>query len=106
MKRGITPALLLVSVAICLTNFSAQDHHHDQGEQPAEPPPRIFLDKSPRIVWYQLNRLTNQWLLMVERTTDDDKYAPVYAAILTRAGMARQDGCGAVGGDGGRPPRR
>jgi len=37
-----------------------------------------------------LKRLDNQRLLMVERKTDDSKYAPVYAAILTRAGMSRQ----------------
>jgi putative heme-binding domain-containing protein len=52
--------------------------------------PRVFLDKSPRIVWYQLNRLTNQQLLMVERKTGDAKYAPVYTAILIRPGMSMQ----------------
>lgn len=51
-------------------------------------PPKIFLDKSPRIVAYQLKRLDNSRLLMVERTIDDVKYAPVYKAILTRAGMS------------------
>jgi putative heme-binding domain-containing protein len=53
-------------------------------------PPTVFLDKSPRIVWYQLNRLSNERLLLVERDTSDPKYRPVYEAILTRAGMSRQ----------------
>lgn len=53
-------------------------------------PPKVYLDKSPRIVAYQLKRLDNQRLLMVERKTDDPKYLPVFNAILTRAGMSPQ----------------
>jgi len=53
-------------------------------------PPKIFLDKSPRVVAYQLNRLDNQRLLMVERRTDDKKFIPVYSAILIRVGMSPQ----------------
>ena len=52
--------------------------------------PKIFLDKSPRIVEYQLKRLDNQRLLLVERKSDDAKYIPVYSAILTRVGMSPQ----------------
>lgn len=53
--------------------------------------PRVFLDKNPRIVAYQLNRLSNEQLLLVERATDHAKYKPVFAAILNRAGMSRKD---------------
>ena len=49
--------------------------------------PRIFLDKSERIINYQLNRLNNERLLMVIRKMDDKKYVPVWRAILTRGGM-------------------
>ena len=52
--------------------------------------PKVFLDKSPRIVAYQLKRLNNERLLLVERKTIDAKYAPVFEAILTRAGMSPQ----------------
>ncbi len=52
--------------------------------------PKIFLDKSPRIVAYQLGRLNNEKLLLVERSTDHPKYAPVYQAILERGGMSQQ----------------
>lgn len=52
--------------------------------------PKIFLDKSPRIVEYQLSRLDNEQLLLVERSPDDPKFIPVYTAILTRAGMSPQ----------------
>ena len=52
--------------------------------------PKIFLDKSERIVSFQLARLSNERLLMVARKTDDKKYAPVWSAILVRAGMDSQ----------------
>ena len=64
-----------------------------QQQSPAEEVkrPRVFLDKNPRIVAYQLNRLSNEQLLLVERSTDHEKYKPVFAAILSRAGMSRKD---------------
>jgi azurin len=49
--------------------------------------PRILLDQSPRAVEYQLNRLTNDELVRVERRTDDPKYRPIYVALLTRKGL-------------------
>lgn len=52
--------------------------------------PKVFLDKSPRIVEYQLKRLDNQRLLMVDRQPSDAKYIPVYSAILGRPGMSPQ----------------
>jgi len=70
--------------------------NHEHGGDAATPsvrkvePPKVFLDKSPRIVAYQLKRLDNERLLMVERKTDDAKYIPVYQAILARVGMSPQ----------------
>jgi len=52
--------------------------------------PKIFLDKSAKIVRWQLNRLTDDDLLMVPRKTDHKKYAPVWSAILSRSGMESQ----------------
>ncbi len=92
MKRFF--ALLTFGLLLsCYINLSAQTHEQQQGTEPSQAvePPKVFLDKSPRIVRFQLNRLDNERLLLVERKTDDPKYAPVYQAILTRAGMARQD---------------
>lgn len=78
----------------CITHASVgQDHHHEHhaDASPIQPaPPKVFLDKSPKIVEYQLKRLDNQRLLLVERKTDDAKYIPVYAAILARVGMSPQ----------------
>ncbi len=58
--------------------------------QQPEDVPRVLLDQSPRAVEYQLGRLTNDQLVRVERKDGDLKYRPVYIAILTRSGMARQ----------------
>jgi azurin len=55
-----------------------------------EAPPKILLDQPLRAVEYQLNRLTNEQLILVERKDDDLKYRPVYSALLTRNGLARQ----------------
>ena len=88
---------LLIPLLLVLGAAFAQDHHHhhnhgDHAAHTAEPVdrPTVFLDKSPRIVWYQLNRLSNERLLLVERSADDPKFALVYEAILTRAGLSRQ----------------
>jgi azurin len=51
--------------------------------------PRILFDTPPRAVAYQLNRLSNEQLLRVERSDADAKYRPVYLALLTRRAMAR-----------------
>lgn len=83
MCRGI---LIVVAVMLCTRCVSAQ---HDHGGTSAVEAPKVFLDKSPRAVAYQLNRLSNERLLLVETKTDDPKYAPVFRAILTREGMSR-----------------
>ncbi len=49
-------------------------------------PPRI-LYRSPRVVAYQLGRLTNEQLSQVPRNTNDTKYLPVYEALLVRPGL-------------------
>jgi putative heme-binding domain-containing protein len=66
------------------------DHAHQAAEEKIQPP-RVFLDKNPRIVKFQLKRLDNSRLLLVERKDDDPKYLLVHQEILMRNGMARQD---------------
>lgn len=93
MNARILIALIMV-LTITSHPVKAQTHQHEHGDAHADAKPverpKVFLDKSPRIVWYQLNRLDIERLLLVERQTDDAKYAPVYTAILTRAGMSPQ----------------
>lgn len=87
-------AIALLIAGICSADAAwAQEHHHGHGAESEAPVsrPQVYLDKSPRIVQYQLGRLDNERLLLVERATDDPKYEPVFTAILLRAGMARQD---------------
>ena len=59
-------------------------------------PPRVFLDKSRRVVEYQLRRLDDARLLMVERDAEDPQYAPVHAAILRRPGVSNNDRAAAL----------
>lgn len=80
--------VLLIVLGAFPAALMAQHHHDEKG--PRLSPPKVFLDKSPRVVAYQLKRLDNQRLLMVERSADDQKYIPVYAAILSRVGMSPQ----------------
>ena len=72
-------------------SLAAQEHQHGTQLSNRVKPPRIFLNKSPKIVKYQLDRLDSTRLLLVERSDDDPKYLPVHVSILTRPGMARQD---------------
>lgn len=70
------------------------DHHDQPGHHEVSAQierPKVFLDKSPRIVEYQLKRLDNRRLVLVERNTSHGRYRPVYRAILLRPGMARSD---------------
>ncbi len=69
--------------------WASAQHDHNSGSRAAVSPPKVFLDKSPKIVEYQLKRLSDEQLLLVERATDDPKYLPVFNAILSREGMPR-----------------
>ncbi|MCH8828620.1 MAG: c-type cytochrome, partial [Planctomycetes bacterium] len=58
---------------------------------PTGPPPLIFLNKSQKVVQFQLNRLAASQLLQIPRSTKHTKFKPVYTAILLRPGLSRQD---------------
>jgi len=104
MKIRIVIVLMALTTIASGTTYG-QAHHHEHGgaDEDTKPVqrPKVFLDKSSRIVWYQLNRLDNERLLLVERKTDNAKYAPVFTAILTRAGMSPQYREEALAGGGG-----
>ncbi|WP_160168351.1 c-type cytochrome [Novipirellula maiorica] len=82
---------VVLAFSVCVPSLVcvADDHSHGTTGRSVQPP-TVFLDKSPRIVAYQLNRLDSERLLMVPRQTDDVKYIPVYEAILSRDGMSPQ----------------
>jgi azurin len=52
--------------------------------------PRILIDQPLRAVEYQLDRLTNDELVLVERKAGDVRYRPVYFALLTRRNLSAQ----------------
>ncbi|MEW6307017.1 MAG: c-type cytochrome, partial [Verrucomicrobiota bacterium] len=79
--RWILPALALA--VLCASPLPAQE----ETQSDASGKPVVFLDKNPRIVAYQLGRLSNAQLLMVDRNTSHAKYIPVFEAILARPGL-------------------
>jgi putative heme-binding domain-containing protein len=83
LQRIVPMAFLLMS-----GNLAVYGQHEHSGPTSPVTAPKIFLDKSPKIVEYQLSRLSNEQLLLVERVTTDKKYAPVFSAILLREGMS------------------
>jgi azurin len=56
----------------------------------ADQAPRILIDQPLRAVEYQLGRLTNDELVLVERKDSDVRYRPVYVALLTRKNLPAQ----------------
>ena len=84
---------IITLVAVLSASFlnADEDHSHHHGNDAPVERPKVYLDKSPKIVAYQLKRLDNARLLLVETGTDDAKYAPVFQAILLRPGMARKN---------------
>ena len=85
-----------LGLLLALTCQSWAQHEHHQQEEVRKP--RVYLDKSPRIVEYQLRRLSNAQLLLVDRAPDDAKYRPVHREILLRAGIAPDQREDALGG--------
>ncbi|HET7217442.1 MAG TPA: plastocyanin/azurin family copper-binding protein [Vicinamibacterales bacterium] len=76
-----------VIAALALPSFAWSAPH----QQPqTSSTPRVLLDQSPRAIEYQLGRLTNDELVLVERNDADPKYRLVYLAILTRRGVPQQ----------------
>lgn len=92
MPTHLSAMLFLCTLCLVVPALQAQeDHGHHAPTRPQAKIPKLFLDKSPKVIEYQLKRLSNEELLLAERSVDDAKYVPVYAAILSRAGMPTGD---------------
>ena len=82
--NAVFTALLLTAFAAApAVAADAQPASAGQVEKPI-----VFLDKSPVIVKYQLGRLSNDQLLLVDRETSHSKFIPLWEAILGRPGIA------------------
>jgi azurin len=86
-RRSLVSGISVFALLLTLPSVS-----WSAGRQQAQPSsaPRILLNQSPRAIEYQLGRLTNDELLLVERNDSDPKYRLVYLAILTRRGVPQQ----------------
>ena len=73
-------------LAVTLLSPRAANAHHPQDPSA----PRILLNVPARAIEYQLSRLSNEELILVERKETDILYRPVYFALLTRSGLPSQ----------------
>ncbi|NBR85953.1 MAG: hypothetical protein EBS84_11795 [Proteobacteria bacterium] len=88
--NALIPLLALAALIQAPVSAGAADARcNDEKSAPSEiEKPKLFLDKSPVIVKYQLGRLSNDQLLLADRETSHPKFIPLWEAILGRAGMA------------------
>jgi len=82
------PSAILCGAVLGAMILSPLVAHARPSQQPQ--PPRILMDLPLRAVEYQLDRLTNDELALVERKEGDVRYRPVYVALLTRKNIAPQ----------------
>lgn len=86
---SIIPSLCFLQLV--LAGFAlAQEHPDHETSTRKTEPPKVFLDKSAKVVEYQLKRLSNAQLLLIDVATDHPKYVPVFAAIASRPGMSAE----------------
>lgn len=94
-RRFVLTVAVIVTTCLAFPGahsvFAVPQEKHQHAASQDVKPPRVFLDKSRRIVDFQLKRLDNQRLLLVERDSRDEKYLPVHEAILKREGVASGD---------------
>ena len=86
--RFLLGGSLLAAGAIALVIFSLGLDENAAKPDTSGVKPRIFFDNDPRVVAYQLQRLSNDQLVEVERDAGDPKYRPAYEALLIRDGLA------------------
>jgi azurin/DNA-binding transcriptional ArsR family regulator len=84
-RRSVTFLCGALLAATALSPRSAHPSALDRNQAP-----RILLDQPLRAVEYQLDRLTSDELVLVERKDTDVRYRPVYFALLTRKNVPAQ----------------
>ena len=76
--RFLLGASLLAAGVIALVIFSLGLDENAAKPDTSGVKSRIFFDNDPRVVAYQLGRLSNDQLARVERDTGDPKYRPAW----------------------------
>ena len=80
----------LSAATLWTSTVAAQEHVWGKyGTPRTRPvPPTIFLDQPDDIVAFQLERLSDDRLLMTHRRDDDPAFTPIYEAMLLRGGLS------------------
>ena len=88
--RFLLGVSLLAAGAIALVIFSLGLDENAAKPDTSGVQPRIYFDNDQGVVAYQLQRLSNDQLVRVERDESDAKYRPAYEALLMRDGLASE----------------
>jgi len=83
----MTPTSRLISIVMSAALLASASFAHAAQEAAGRPAPKILIDQSPVAVQYQLNRLSADDLVRLERKPNDPKYRLVYLALLSRRGI-------------------
>ncbi len=86
--RFLLGVSLLAAAAIALVILPSGLNENAAKPATSGVKPRVFFDNDPRVVAYQLQRLSNDQLVEVGRHTGDPKYRPAYEALMMRDGLA------------------
>ncbi len=107
-RSDLTGLLALVATAclLCAAARAQSDQVGGPVHSTVPRAPRVRLDgKSPRIVQFQLRRLSTNQLLQIPRSADAPKYLPVYREILIRPEISpkiREESLSAIQGLSGK----
>lgn len=86
-RRSVTNCCNAILLATLLSPAGARAHERHYQDPAA---PRVLLNVPARAIEYQLSRLSNEELILVERKDSEPLYRPVYVALLTRPGLPQQ----------------
>ncbi|MEM9826293.1 MAG: c-type cytochrome [Planctomycetota bacterium] len=87
MARRLAVSFSLIIASCSLAN--GQEHIWGKFGTPRtrQTPPQLFLDRPESVVRFQLQRLSDERLLMATRNASDAKFVPLYREILSRVNV-------------------
>ncbi len=92
MKQALmlSCVVAVTNVLSCAGSFQTKVNGQDAPAESSQLKKPKIIYTTPRVVAYQLRRLSNRQLVLVPRDTTDPKYLPVYEALLSRPGLGPQ----------------
>ena len=97
--KSLLGTSLLAIAMIAVVIFALGLHENDAKPDISGAKPRIFFNHEASVVAYQVQRLSTDQLVQVERNAGNPKYRPVYEELIMREGLAskyRREAIGAL----------